>query len=155
MKSSAMISFDNEFSKLDVSLLCHASLLINHKNKILRQFNITWPQYNILTILRASYPKSVNLMSISSQMIDPASNTSRLVEKLRQKGLVQRIENDFDRRKVDISITTKGIDVQIEAGRTIDAGTAKILSVLTVEEARIINKLLEKINEYPESVNVQ
>ena len=139
-------SFKNEFLKLDVNLLYRATILTMHKNRILRDFNITWQQYNILSILRIYHPKSMNLMSISDQMIDPASNTSRLVEKLRQKGLVERIENEHDRRKVDINITMQGLEILQLAGQSLEQNTLEILNVINEDEARLVNDILDKID---------
>jgi DNA-binding MarR family transcriptional regulator len=55
-------------------------------------------------------------------MFNKMSNASRLVEKLKQKGLVNREECPADRRQVDIKITDKGMELLNQAtGRNFDA----------------------------------
>ena len=52
--------------------------------------------------------KPIALQDISNRMIDKNSNTSRLVDKLLDKGLVQQEACPADRRRVDIVLTASG-----------------------------------------------
>jgi DNA-binding MarR family transcriptional regulator len=76
-------------------------------------------------------------------MLDKSSNASRLVEKLRLKGLVNRVQSKEDRRAVSVKITEKGLlllDEISEAHNQIE-----LLNVLSNEEAKMFNDLLDKI----------
>jgi DNA-binding MarR family transcriptional regulator len=76
-------------------------------------------------------------------MIDKSSNATRLVEKLRQKGLLKREICDSNRRQVDIVITEKGLNVL----KKIDQESEEWLSTLktiTKSEAQELNRILDK-----------
>jgi DNA-binding MarR family transcriptional regulator len=75
-------------------------------------------------------------------MIDRSSNATRLVEKLRQKDLVKRVICENNRRKVDISITTKGLN---QLKKLDELGHWAEVMKVTKSEAQTLNQLLDKI----------
>jgi len=77
-------------------------------SRSLRPYGLTGPQYNILRILNGSYPKGLSVLDIKSRMLDRSSNVSRLVEKLRISGHVDRLPHGSDRRMVVVSISELG-----------------------------------------------
>jgi DNA-binding MarR family transcriptional regulator len=84
------------------------------------------------------------LADVTSRMIDKSSNCTRLVEKLRQKGLVTREICEGNRRQVDIGITDNGLLLL----KKIDVQTASWVTQLknvTQAEAKEINRLLDKL----------
>jgi DNA-binding MarR family transcriptional regulator len=76
-------------------------------------------------------------------MIDKMSNTSRLVEKLRIKGLVEREQCPNNRRQVDIIITKNGLQLIEKMSKIMDIVTLKENN-LTEDEAATLNTLLDK-----------
>ena len=78
------------------------------------------------------------------RMIDKMSNTSRLVEKLRQKEYIERITCEQDRRQVDVKITKKGLALLEKVNEEMNA-FKNISDNLTEKDAQIINKLLDKM----------
>lgn len=108
-----------------------------------KEYGITIQQYNILRILRGQYPKPATINMLIGRMIDKMSNASRLVDKLLAKKLVVRNICKNDRRKVDVLITQKGLEIL----SLIDDRTEfrKILvSSLNTAEAKKLNQLLDK-----------
>jgi DNA-binding MarR family transcriptional regulator len=85
---------------------------------MLKPFEITAPQYNVLRILKGRYPKSYCNQEITCRMLDKNSNATRIVDKLIIKGLVKRSENPSDRRAVEIIITEKGLDLLSKIDQT-------------------------------------
>src|SRR5215207_1562097 len=82
---------------------------INEKIKnILAPEDITPQQYNILRILRGSFPKPLSTLQIRERMLDRMSDTSRIVDRLVAKQLVKKTTSSRDRRLVDVIITEKG-----------------------------------------------
>ncbi len=73
------------------------------------------------------------------------SNASRLVDKLKEKGLVERQECSTDRRRVDIVITPAGIDIVQRAREAVDLKLQETFASLTEEEATQLNLLLDKL----------
>jgi len=76
-------------------------------------------------------------------MLDKASDASRVVEGLRKKGLVQRELNSEDRRRVDVIITQKGIQLLSSIEKRSEEMDG-FLSNLDSEEIRLLNDLLDK-----------
>ncbi|MFN0013630.1 MAG: MarR family winged helix-turn-helix transcriptional regulator [Saprospiraceae bacterium] len=91
-----------------LNILFTASWLDCYIQRQLRPHGITHPQYNILRILNGSYPKGLSVLDIKGRMIDRSSNVSRLVEKLRESGFVERVPAKGDRRMVVVSISDSG-----------------------------------------------
>jgi DNA-binding MarR family transcriptional regulator len=136
--------FANEFEKAAVNILFTSSWLHNFNTSRLKPHGITPEQFNVLRILRGSHPKKMRLADITCRMLDKNSNATRLVEKLRQKGLVSREICENDRRQVDISITDKGLATL----RKIDEDQSAWLSTLKTiskKEAEELNRILDKL----------
>ena len=91
-----------------VNILFTASWLDCIIARSLRPHGLTGPQYNIMRILNGSYPKGLSVLDIKSRMLDRSSNVSRLVEKLRISGLVDRLPHNSDRRMVVVTISDMG-----------------------------------------------
>jgi DNA-binding MarR family transcriptional regulator len=136
--------FDNELVKATINILFTSSYVSMVQSQVLSPFDISWQQFNILRILRGRKGKPASLKTISERMIDRSSNTSRLVEKLRSKKLVERKINEEDRRKVDIFITNEGMELIEKASDAMDTSMKEEMSHLTEEEAAKLNDLLDK-----------
>ncbi|KXK02315.1 MAG: MarR family transcriptional regulator [Ignavibacteriaceae bacterium] len=135
--------FKNEYEKLVVNILYTAGWIELEISRIFKEYGITIQQYNILRILRGQYPKPATINMLIGRMIDKMSNASRLVDKLLAKKLVVRNICKNDRRKVDVLITQKGLEIL----SLIDDRTEfrKILvSSLNTAEAKKLNQLLDK-----------
>jgi DNA-binding MarR family transcriptional regulator len=94
-----------------LNVLFTASWLDCQMNRDMRKYGLTNPQYNILRILKGSRPDGLSVLDIKSRMIDRSSNVSRLVEKLREQGLVVRTPSSEDRRMVVVTITDSGLEL--------------------------------------------
>lgn len=138
--------FQNEFHKASINILYTGSWLYNVHATYLKKFDITPEQFNVLRILRGAHPLSLMLADVSARMIDKNSNCTRLVEKLRQKGLVSREIREDNRRQVDIRVTDKGLAMLKKMD--LDDRGASFLSVfenLTKKETRELNRILDKL----------
>lgn len=136
--------FGNEHEKAVVNILFTASWLHAENLRRLKPFGVTPEQFNVLRILRGSYPRAMMLSDIASRMIDRNSNATRLVEKLRRKGLVKRQVCQRDRRQVDIFITARGLALL----KKTDADAAEWFNAfrsVTKNEAAELNRLLDKL----------
>ncbi|MBV6442921.1 MAG: MarR family transcriptional regulator [Haliscomenobacteraceae bacterium CHB4] len=131
-----------------LNIMFTASWLDCFLSRQLRPYGLTGPQYNILRILNGSYPKGLSVLDIKSRMIDRSSNVSRLVEKLRLSGLVERVPHAEDRRMVIVSISEPGkkLLTEIEKARFTD-GHGTPGSKLTESEAMELAHLLDKFRE--------
>ena len=136
--------FRNEHHKLAVNLIFTYGWFTTLNSKLLYEYNLTSNQFNILRILRGQYPNPATINMLKERMLDKMSDASRLVERLRLKGLVKRELSSSNRRQVDVIITKKGLDIlsQIDALNNHQDG---ILKGLSETEAKNMNDLLDKM----------
>lgn len=111
--------------------------------QLLKPFDITEPQYNVLRILRGQNGEAMNLYEIQDRMIQKMSNVSRLIDKLVAKKLVTRKECKENRRRVDIGITPKGLQLLNEVEPMIEPFFKKMHKNLTKEQAKSIGDWLD------------
>lgn len=137
--------FQNEFQKAQINVLVTSAWISQTTAKALKDFNISWQQFNILRILRGRHPEPATVKLLAERMIDKMSNASRLVEKLKLKGLVDRRACLEDRRRVDIIITEKGLDLVNVASTKIDQQGRDLEGKLSKEEAILLSNLLDKM----------
>ena len=115
---------------------------------ILREFNISHEQLNILIILfYDSREPSLSLLEIQNKMVLSTTNTSRLVEQLKEKKLVTRKTNPINKRKVKIQITKEGEKIVSQATKKIKYYTEKLNLKISDEEAIDISKRINEIND--------
>ncbi len=136
--------FESEHHKAAINVLVTGNWLYSQNATFLKQYDLTPEQFNVLRILRGSYPRPMMLLDITARMIDKSSNCTRLVEKLRQKGLVKREICETNRRQVDILITKKGLTLLTE----LDTGTPEWLRLvqrLSKAEVKELNRMLDKV----------
>jgi len=136
--------FRNSFQKAAINLLYTSGWLRDRMKVLFDKEDITAQQFNILRILRGSFPTPLSTLQIRDRMLEKMSDTSRLVDRLVVKGLVRKITAETDRRLVDVLITEKGKKLlsRIDAQQTeMDA----ILNNLTEKEAEQLSELLDKM----------
>ncbi len=135
--------FRSEYQKAAVNIIFSSNWITEKIKQLLEAEDITPQQYNILRILRGS-KKPLSTLQIRERMLDKMSDTSRIVERLQKKGLVEKKTCPADKRLVDIVISRKGLsllDKLDEKNQQMD----QILQGLTREEAIQLNNLLDKL----------
>ncbi len=139
--------FKDEYHKLGVNIIYSASWMSSKHLHVLKKFNLSIQQFNILRILKGRHPEPATVKLLTERMIDKMSNASRLVEKLKQKGLVERTSCPEDRRRVDIAITEEGLKIVNQASKITEVEIENTLSTLTKKEAKQLNDLLDKMRD--------
>ena len=138
--------FRNEFHKLAVNILYTNGWLMNMYSMLFSKYGITSNQFNILRILRGQHPNPATINLLKDRMLDKMSDASRLVERLRLKGLVKRNLKTDDRRCVDVFITGKGLRLLEEIDKLNDKHDS-FLKNLSEREAKKLNDLLDKLRD--------
>jgi DNA-binding MarR family transcriptional regulator len=80
-------------------------------------------------------------------MIDQMSNTSRLIDKLVVKGLVERRECPKDRRQVDLLLTEEGEQVVQKASEVIDQIMGQQFEHMSNQKLEQLNTLLDELRK--------
>lgn len=139
--------FENAYQRAWLNILFTGNWLEERINGALKPFGISDQQYNVLRILKGHLGKAINLYMIQERMIHRNSNATRLVEKLRQKGLVKRDICPHNRRMVEIKITDKGLQLLETIDPILKNNRKDTESKWTKEEAELIGKLLDKLRD--------
>lgn len=113
--------------------------------EVLKPFDISNEQFNVLRIVRGQKGNPANMCEIQERMIAKTSNTTRLVDKLLKKGLVTRKVCKQNRRKIEVSITEKGLLILKELDPKINDYENKVVANLSIKEMEQLNEILEKI----------
>jgi len=111
----------------------------------LKPFGLSVQQFNVLRILRGQKGNMLNLNEITHRMIHKMSNTTRLVDKLIDKSLVERVICPENRRRVNISITEKGLEILSQIDSVIQEFEKEIIRLLSEKEKNTLLNLLIKI----------
>lgn len=136
--------FKDPYNKAIVNLLYTQSHIVSQQSSLFKPFGLSPEQYNVLRILRGQNGNPITVSSIQERMLNRMSNASRLVEKLKQKGLVIREESARDRRQVDVLITDKGLDVLQNLEASIYRLNRELVK-LNEEEVNQLNDLLDRL----------
>jgi DNA-binding MarR family transcriptional regulator len=94
--------------------------------------------------LRGQNGATVHLKLLTERMLDKMSNTSRLVEKLFQKKLVERNICKDNRRQIDIKLSATGLELVNEISEELEK-KHKGKQNLSIDEAKELNRLLDKL----------
>ncbi|KPQ18969.1 MarR family winged helix-turn-helix transcriptional regulator [Algoriphagus formosus] len=136
--------FIDPYHKAVVNLLFTHSYVVGYQNALLKPYDLSPEQYNVLRILRGQNGNPTTVSSIQERMLNKMSNASRLVEKLKAKGLVIREECPTDRRQVDVMISAEGLKL-LEKLETRIQDSNKYYIKLSESEVRNLNMLLDKL----------
>lgn len=131
--------------KVVINLLYTENWLMDKINIVLKTYDISLQQFNVLRILKGQKGKPANLYTIQERMVTKMSNTTRLVDKLISKGYVKRVICESNRRKVEITITEQGKKFLEKVNPTIDEFENRITSGFSVEDLIQLNELLNKL----------
>ncbi|SFF11377.1 MarR family winged helix-turn-helix transcriptional regulator [Flavobacterium xueshanense] len=134
----------NNSKKIILNVLYTQNVITENFSEILKPYEISGEQYNVLRILRGQKGNPANMCVIQERMVAKTSNTTRLVDKLLLKDLVTRKVCPENRRKIEVLITQKGLDILKELDPKVIAHEEFFSKNLSSEEIVQLNQLLEK-----------
>ena len=137
--------FSSESQRLHLHVLVLARQLDLLARRILQPHGITPPQYNVLRILRGQKGQPIAVQSLADRMVDPSSNTSRIVDKLVNKGWADRQVCPADRRKADVLITESGMGLLATLDQPMSILTRDTMSALNDAQLAAMNDGLAQL----------
>jgi DNA-binding MarR family transcriptional regulator len=127
-----------------LNLLRTADFLSRGQARLLKQANLSPNQYNVLRILRGAGPEGVKCSELGSRLIERDPDVTRLIDKLEQRGLMQRTRDSRDRRVYRNVITQAGLDLVSSLDEPFDAMHRRQLGHLGREKLETLIALLEE-----------
>lgn len=137
------VKMDNP-KRVILNIMYTQNVLQDKFNEVLKPYDLSGEQYNVLRILRGQKGNPANMCVIQDRMLAKTSNTTRLVDKLLLKDFVTRNVCPNNRRKIEVSITEKGLGVLTELDPKVIEHESVFSENLTTEELELLNDLLEK-----------
>src|SRR5437870_2877031 len=92
-----------------LNLMVAANFVREQSERITRDHGVTLPQYNVLRILRGVHPGGHPRCDIAARMLDRAPDVTRIIDRLSEKGFVERARGGEDRRHSITRITQQGL----------------------------------------------
>ena len=120
-----------------------ASLLMQALGRELKAHDLTPAQYNTLRILRGARPDSLTCGEIGERLVSPGPDVTRLLDRLEQHGLVERLRDAEDRRVVRARITGKGLALAMSLDEPVGRVLADLLGPLGETKLKTLLRLLD------------
>ena len=136
-----------EQHKMLVSIGYSQYILEKHFEIILDRYSLSASQYNLLRILEGTYPKHCQINELKDMIVNKKSDVSRMVERLRKAGLIDRCVKTNDRRAVNICINEKGLELLNRIMKQEEANMFGPFLHVSEAEAKQLNQLLQKMLE--------
>ena len=115
------------------------------EDELFGRFGLTAQQYNALRLLRAAHPAKVPTLSLASRLVSRAPDITRLVDKLVERGLVDRERPVDDRRAVHVGVTEVGVAMLDSIANEVRECHERQLGHLSIEELNTLVELLHKV----------
>lgn len=132
-----------------VNIIFTGFLYYKNSTAFMKKFDLTEPQYNVLRILRGKHPTKMLGSDIQSRMLHTNSNSTRLINKLVEKGLVKRTQDDFDKRQMLHRITLRGRTLLSEMDSLLIDFCSESVP-LSAEKMDLLNALLDELRSFSE-----
>jgi len=127
--------------RVATNIIFTSNWLLSKIANSLKPTGLSLQQLNVLSILNGQPGKTATVNLIKDRLIDRMPNVSRLVNKLMEKGLIEKERNTADQRVVYIKLTGKGEKIREEGRRIINKGIINFSN----EQADSLNALLEQL----------
>jgi DNA-binding MarR family transcriptional regulator len=115
-----------------------------HLARLLRQFDLTPSQYNVLRILRGE-GQPLPVLEIASRTITVVPGITGLVDRLERAGFVRRVRCEKDRRVVYVALADRGAATVAELDGPLAGLHHQLLGHLSGAELKELIRLLEKV----------
>ncbi len=135
--------FKDEWLRALVNMVYTSNIVFDRMNKVIEQYDISYKQFNVMRIVKGA-KENVSTSYIRQRLLAKNSDSSRLVDRLVQKGLLQKTKCGDDARLISISLTKTGTDLLEEIGDKKISDNNPIQQ-LSEKECIQLNKLLNKI----------
>ena len=116
---------------------------------------LTLSQYNVLRILRGARPGRLPSSEIGRRLVARDPDVTRLVDRLAERGLVDRAREERDRRVVEVGITREGLALLKQLDPAVLRFPKTMLSPLGARRldqlAVLLQDLLSSLGSFQES----
>ncbi len=137
--------FSSKSQEASLGLLRTTDQLRRRFVAVLEPAGVTFQQYNVLRILRGAGDEGLPTLAIAERMIERTPGITRLLDRLEDKGWVERERSAEDRRRVDCRVTAAGLELLADLDGPMDQADDEALAFLSEDEQSQLIGLLDRI----------
>ena len=104
-----VVNFDSLEQEVFLNLWRTYDRLRILEDALFAEFELTAQQYNVLRLLRAERPQSLQTLNLAQRLISRAPDITRMLDHLEKHDLIERQRLPENRRVVLVSITADGL----------------------------------------------
>lgn len=112
------------------------------EDDLFARFELTPQQYNLLRLLEAVHPDTTPTLALADRLVSRAPDITRMLDKLEDRGLINRDRPRKDRRVVRIGITTAGLALLREIAEPLRECHSRQLGHMAPGDLRKLSALL-------------
>jgi DNA-binding MarR family transcriptional regulator len=135
-------TFDSLEQEVYLSLWRTYDRLRTLEEELFGQYDLTPQQYNALRLLSAAQPNTIRTLDLAARLVSRAPDITRLLDKLEQRGLIERDRPPDNRRVVNVGITEEGVNLLRQLREPIRQCHVRQLGHLSANELKELNSLL-------------
>lgn len=139
------VPFRSREQEAYLSLLRTADALQAQVEAWLKGYGLTGTQYNALRILRGAGPEGLPCREIGDRMITHDPDITRLLDRLEERGFVERTRDRVDRRVIYGKITAAGLKLLREIDAPLEKRGREMLRHVSQEKLKQLIELLELV----------
>jgi DNA-binding MarR family transcriptional regulator len=130
-----------------VTLLRAADALARGAEALVKRYNLSGTQYNILRILRGAGESGLACREVGCRLISRDPDITRLLDRMESRGLIARAREAQDRRVVKTRITAEGLRLLDELDRPVRDLHRRQFRSLAAKQLRQLSNLLDHVLE--------
>jgi|ERR1700722_6544846 DNA-binding MarR family transcriptional regulator len=131
-------------ARVFVTLMRTADALARGAEALLKPYNLSGTQYNILRILRGAGEHGLACREVGGRLISRDPDITRLLDRMESRGLIARAREAQDRRVVKTRITAEGLRLLGELDKPVRELHRRQLSHLSSKDLRQLSHLLDR-----------
>jgi DNA-binding MarR family transcriptional regulator len=139
--------FATKAQEATVALLRTTDVVRRRLARVVEREGITLQQYNVLRILRGAGGEPMSALDVAERLIEETPGVSRLLDRLVAKGLIERERSAEDRRRLECSITRKGLELLARLDQPIVHADSAAMKGLSAREIATLDDLLARIRQ--------
>ena len=133
-RASKIRRFDSLEQEAFLSLWRTYDRLRAFEDELFSAHDLTPQQYNALRLLRGAHPDKIHTLDLASRLVSRAPDITRLLDKLEQRGLIERDRPAENRRVVRVGITEPGLTLLADLHDPLQACHRRQLGHLSKKE---------------------
>lgn len=147
-KESRVRAGDHKALRLWLRLLTCTRHIETHVRARLRgRFGTTLPRFDLMSQLER-HPEGLRMNALSRRMMVTGGNVTGIVDQLAAEGLVERLDDEGDRRAYRVRLTQAGSRVFSEMAREHETWIVELLAGLSKREHEDLFSLLAKVKAH-------